>query len=635
MDAGGAVLRWLDGTPLGLSAPCPCRSGERVQDCCAALLEYRGLPNPDPHVGVYVTSRDLWPTREVTFDAVRALAREFEPLELLQVLAKIGFVLHKAYSTPHAAEEAEVLERFLPPIWWRKAQLWLQHGGRIKVVHRLAIPAAVQLVMAESGASGSRHRLEEHEQLVGQLLLHLNSVLETDYDRRRTAGSFGGVHRDLIATHSFRLAFFSELESIGPALARHWAIVTRGLPQVAARYPGEYFDFVGEFARRSEFSFQTLTAVALRLIAHYDDLFNQSTRQAERFIVAREFFQGAHSAEVRTTAPRAIDSLARTMAEHAARVQEQLRDNPDNLLQFFPLYERPLLQLENGATMPLDMGYLTSAATEGSYWALFQKLLDERNDTAVSALRSSFGRAFEWYATELLRAAFPASEPRRVWLDWDGDFPTNHASSLPDGIVVEGDTAFVLELTSSGVTPSVATSGDPARLKVVLDSIWFGRGARRESPKLRQLAHSIEALRSGALVPTGFHADAIARFVPVLVTLRPLPRNRLLTQWFADLQRTGGCDETFVRELTVLDPGELEELTRLAMEGLSWNRLWTERSSSPYREDAFHTFLFYRHPRVGLHPILQEWVNDCFNSLTELLTGNRPFPARGTIRGAL
>jgi hypothetical protein len=218
---------------------------------------------------------------------------------------------------------------------------------------------------------------------------------------------------------------------------------------------------------------------------------------------------------------------------------------------------------------------------------------------------------------------------RSAWYDWDGDFPTEYGGSLPDAIVVDGDTAFVVEMTSSGVTPSVATSGDPRRLTSALDSLWFGRGPRRESAKLRQLMNVIEALRSGELAPHGFEATNIHRYVPVLVTLRALPRNRLLTQWYAELQLRGGCAEAFVQELTILDPGELEELTRLALEGGSWTRFWDERRASRYREDSFHNFLYYCHNRVGLHPLLQEWVNDCFNSLCEMLTGTRPYPLRG------
>jgi hypothetical protein len=570
----------------------------------------------------------------VTFESARALAREFHPLELVQVLAKIGFVLQKTYATPHAPEEAEIIDRFLPPIWGRKVRLWLEHGGRMKVVHRIAIPAAILLVMIEADTGGTRHSLEGHEPLVGQLLLHLNSVLEADYERRRVDGMSADEQRALIAAHTFRLGFFSKLESLGPAVARHWAIVIRGLPQVAQHYPGEYFDFEGEHTRRFGYSFRTLTTVAMGLLTHYQAVLESPQRRGEDFLVARDFFRGAHAAEVRSDSPLVLDQLTRTFPEHVARVREQLQDNPDNLLQFFPLYERPMLKLESGATFPLDVGYLTSAASEASYWALFQRLLDDGGDAAVSQLRSCFGRAFEWYATELLRSAFPPADPRHSWFDWDDDFPSGYVGSLPDAVIVEGDTAFVIEMTSSGVSPSIAASGDPPRLKHALDSIWFGRGARRESAKLRQLMSVIDALRSGALALQGLRAAEVSRYVPVLVTLRPLPRNRLLTQWYAELQRIGGCPDTFVQDLTILDPGELEDLTRLALEDIRWVRLWNEKRASRHREDSFHNFLYYSHHRIGLHPMMQEWVNDCFNSLSEMLYGTRPYPLRGTAPGS-
>jgi hypothetical protein len=62
---------------------------------------------------------------------------------------------------------------------------------------------------------------------------------------------------------------------------------------------------------------------------------------------------------------------------------------------------------------------------------------------------------------------------------------------------------------------------------------------------------------------------------------------------------------------------------------VSWPQLWDERRASRYRDDSFHNFLYYCHHRVGLHPLQQEWVNDCFNGLSEMLSGTRPYPLRG------
>jgi hypothetical protein len=57
--------------------------------------------------------------------------------------------------------------------------------------------------------------------------------------------------------------------------------------------------------------------------------------------------------------------------------------------------------------------------------------------------------------------------------------------------------------------------------------------------------------------------------------------------------------------------------------------LWDEWRASTYQEDSFHNFLFYAHHRTGLHPVQQEMVNDCFNDLSELVYGTRPYPPRG------
>jgi hypothetical protein len=620
-------MRWIDGRQVGRNDPCPCDSGERVKDCCIFFIEslVHRMADPDPDLGVYVTSADLWPRRTVATEDARALARQFDPLDLTQTLAKISFVLHKGYSSRESAKELEILERFLPPVWLKKVRLWIDAGLRVKVVHRLAIPAAIQMVMAESGVSFERHPVQGHEHLVGQFLLALNSVLERDYEAQKAQRPNAVDQRALVSALLYRLAFYSEAEAFGPSLARQWAIVTKGLPEVSDKRPGEHFDFLGQFEEAFGFSAVGMMALTVGILGHYEEILARPLTNPAEFLVGEGFFTGLKSPEVQSSLAAIFAYLGRSWDEHVERIRQIVSRQPENLLQFFSFYERPLLRLPSGANFPLDMLYLNTAATEGGYWALFQRFLEEGRAGDAGRLRACFGRAFEWYVTELLRDAFPATEPQSRWFDWDGQISAPAGVPNPDAVLLEGDTLFVIEVTASGVSPAVAVSCDPGRLEESVRSIWFGRGPDRESAKLMQLARSVEALESGSLSLPGLERAGIRRILPVLVTLRSTPRNRLLRIWSADLMRSEGLTERFITDVTFLDPGEVEELAFLKRKGTPWSELWDRYRASPQAADSIHNFIYYAGLFPGVHPKLQTWVTESFNDFTDLLFGVRPY----------
>jgi hypothetical protein len=169
-------------------------------------------------------------------------------------------------------------------------------------------------------------------------------------------------------------------------------------------------------------------------------------------------------------------------------------------------------------------------------------------------MHASYGRAFEWYCSELARGCESEANDRRVWLDWDGSIDAPTGQSIPDAIIQEGSTLFVVEMTTSAVTPAVSVSCDPEMIEHALTSVWFGR-----SPKLRQLASAWAGVKSGAVRAEGLDSSKITAVVPLLVSLRYVPLHLGLWHWYRDVMSSNGLSQEFVEVFRIMDVEDWEE----------------------------------------------------------------------------
>jgi hypothetical protein len=549
--------------------------------------------------------------------------RQFDARDLVQTLAKIDHMVHEDYLNPHTDRESWLLRRFLPPIWYKKAELWLNTRRRTKAFHRVLVPAAIQLAFLESDANTASVPVKDHRTRFGELLLHISTVLDADAKTHAAPSTEWKPHHRMLCAHMTRLHFFSQVDDFGAWLGRFKLLVTHGLEAVRRKVPGEHFDFEASFEAALGFSYPQFVAHVIGLKAHYDALTqrleNSEHPSPREFLIGPNYFASITDPNVARTSPLILRQLGLSWNDHVAAMKARVKETPESLLQFSTIYDYPLLEVTSDTFFPLDMIFLEAAASDGAYWKHFNRLLADNDHSSAYQLRGAIGRAVEWHVCELLRRAFPPSTEHQLFLDWDDSIPHISNVPTPDAIIVEDETMCVLEITASALRPLDATSCDPDRIEHALAEVWFGRGHHRESPKLLQLSNAIDAFRNGTLPLTGVSHKQVKRIVPILVTYRRLAQDHLLHHWYDLLMQENGLSTEFRDQLVFLSVSEVEQLASLKEEGKSWASIISAKQSWTHPHTTMNNFLIESGIAPKRHARLNEAMNAVFEDSTQLL----------------
>ena len=163
-----------------------------------------------------------------------------------------------------------------------------------------------------------------------------------------------------------------------------------------------------------------------------------------------------------------------------------------------------------------------------------------------------------------------------------------------DGVVLDGDTALLLEYKATLLPYGVRAEGDVHMLRKKVAGT-FGRAAQ-------QFDHTILAIEEGCLGEL-VQPDVVTRYLPLVVTLDMLP-----VEWFfyrmieqAIAERKALTDRK-ARAMQVVAVSELELLEEYMAEGGSLAALLQERiETDAYRDSSFKHYLIAR----GAHRVLR------------------------------
>ena len=261
-----------------------------------------------------------------------------------------------------------------------------------------------------------------------------------------------------------------------------------------------------------------------------------------------------------------INQLADKLRGDAPRTQVQFVDDLSDrnvLITSLRVFrQQPLLRLDDGQIVILDLQAVTDLLTSGVYWLLYDGLPRQRRET----FRELWGRVFELYVTNLLRIFYPAGAQI---LTTD----VNYTGGQIDALLDFGSDMFVLEIKSSLLTELAKRAGDPAVLAQDVD-LKFIRNEKGHPKAVVQLSRAAQAI-SKRIVRT---AIAPRRIYPVLITDEPACEcfafNAYLNEHFE--RELGGLRG--VRPLTVMSVDECEELLPyVAQNAFSWGELCEAR----------------------------------------------------------
>jgi len=465
----------------------------------------------------------------------------------------------------------------------------------------------VRMLAGEQEGSTMEPSAETFEE-VARLLLMVNDLLEGDYEEAKGASTTSQGVDHALAASMFRNHFYSHRANWGPAMGRHWGLLTFGGRAVHGKFPKEVFDVQREHQALLGFAPTDMLTIMFALVAYYSSFTpEQLNERPDRFLVGVDLLNALGGPEMRAQTQAIFAACSADWDAHVAAMRAIAVGPRKNVQQFFSVYNTPLMR-EAEVYFPLDFEFLRSQTTEGWFWSLVRVLRQNNRGPDIGRLNASFGRAFEWFCSELTRPLRDGDV--RVWSDWDGEIQAQQGQQVPDILLVDGSVLFVIEVTSSAVPPSAAVSCDPAVLEGAISRAWFG-----PSRKLEQLQNAHEGVLAERVTAGGLNLANVKRVVPLLVTLRYLPRHLGLWHWYRDIMRKNALRPEFIEAVRILDSEDWEELCFGAIEGHGVAAQFDAWQGSDW---AWQSFEDWRAATLGnrpLHPLLRKFLDDLFERM--------------------
>src|ERR1041385_4292798 len=201
---------------------------------------------------------------------------------------------------------------------------------------------------------------------------------------------------------------------------------------------------------------------------------------------------------------------------------------------------RPLLQLDDGRYLVLDLQFLFESASAGLSWTLMEHL--SREDRA--RFLEYWGGIFEQYVQDLLAHYYAAQAP----------VSKTYAGGQIDALLVVGDDLVVLEVKAGFLPEEAKGARDPAIIDAALRKKYV-QDERGRRVGIRQLATMSNALLAGTVAGV----PARGRVYPVLVGEDPLLQTPGVNIFLNDVFREEISDDR-IMPLTVMLIDEVEEL---------------------------------------------------------------------------
>ena len=318
-------MRWpIDRKKIGWLEPCRCDSGLVLRDCCINFVRHQHRPFRHG-VGTYLTLGMLWPKPAPADIDVIGLIRPFRPVELVNSLARINVYFHDDVFTADSAVDIGTLRHFLAPLLYRKVRLWFEARYVQRLVHRLTIPALLQLVLSRSDEAEGTIPIDGNADKLGSLFLAVNHVIEDDYQAAKRAAASRADEQRVLYASIYRQGFFSHRDDFESALGRSWHMTMHGIPTVKEAGRHAAFDFHAEFEKAFHFTVEEMFTYGFGVLAHYAQSRDTLFADPARFVVHRDAFRAVVAPEHLRTSRRIFDYLGLTWdRSHPRQV-----DNPE------------------------------------------------------------------------------------------------------------------------------------------------------------------------------------------------------------------------------------------------------------------------------------------------------------------
>ena len=267
--------------------------------------------------------------------------------------------------------------------------------------------------------------------------------------------------------------------------------------------------------------------------------------------------------------------------------------------------QSPMLRLDANRVLILELDFMAELLTSGVYWNIFDTLPRERR----KAFRDLWGRLFEVYAVNLLKAFYPASSQI---LTADLAYKGGQVDALLDF----GNVVVVFEIKSSLLTEPAKRSGN--KTAFVADyELKFMRNQKGKPKALLQLAGSCKALDEGTIST----ATKPGRIFPVCVSDEPAVESFFFTTYSNEMFQKELPAESHIQPVTMMSINEMEEiLPYVSGNSFSWAELLDFRFNNLTGAFSVHQAIYDLLRAKGLPRSRNQAVRTSFDEVWRIIS---------------
>lgn len=470
---------------------------------------------------------------------------DLDDLELISRLASINFFL----STNHESTQIKLIRNLVPKQYQAMYDsLFQQENGNIALAYETQLLYLIRLSLLHSKKHTSGNK-EIDSEVLHRILLRASDIIGQTYpilDDGESPSTPAGkkfsatLLRDIYLQHHHQFRY---------ALTRYWLIFHEHLPKAYAKFPNEAIDIVKTFEKVKKMDHKIYMGIAFGIWTFFEFDNRLMAIRPSRFKVKQS---------VQTQLRVTLDELSKTKDELSAIFAEPRLSVKDQELNYQPIYDYPLLKLDNETYLPLSRHFLESKVSNGIYWAVHNYYLDqERNDvigakTLRKRVQGIWGRAIELYIYDIFERILRGTQGE-LFYGYDADIGT-------DILITVNDTVFLIEVTTQTLTHATLVSADPDKLETELRKL-FCRKDKKGRTKLEQFNNAIECAKKGKFPIEQLKGKKYEKIYPILIFERmpPFP-GKVANLWWDIVKDSAGKN---VREFSKLQLVNLEEAEML------------------------------------------------------------------------
>jgi len=323
------------------------------------------------------------------------------------------------------------------------------------------------------------------------------------------------------------------------------------------------FDFDAVIRESTGLSIVEFMALAFLYYAPFGDV--TEVRQLE----AKGFWNSIQQVERQIRKPEVRETLRRLFSNDQVGFRSMFEREITHKKKYplavslLPFKKQPFYRTAHGSAIPLSFPFVLEKFSKGTYWALHARYGEMDKENGVNNFTHFVGVLFQEYLTSLLKRAYSGTQcgEQHFYNEQEIIASSPHApkENPPfDGILINGDSTVLFEMTTIGLPVDLLERGDPEEFLQHLQR------KRSFLDKIGQLNRAIDGILDGTWSAPGLYRSKIRHIYPVLALLHPFPQNLATWEPLRDAAKrpdyypVGG--DAFVHDVQILTVEELEML---------------------------------------------------------------------------